>query len=190
MPGIIITLDGNSSGYSAMLTKSLTETKAVATQMQVSLNKQISVLQAAQSTAVPGSSNALAISQRLSAAQTELAQSEAVKMLAIKRASGVQLSLADALRLKNAGLEYRSLGTVAAETEARKVAANRAADAKIIQQDFEKGRALQAEQDAEVAAAAEAEAEKVAALEASQMAQLSIVARGYGARASFGGHGG
>lgn len=71
-------------------------------------------------------------------------QQDAVASLARQRAAGVQLSLADALRLKAAGLEYRSLGTVAAETEAWKVVANRTAMDKITQQEHEQATAEQA----------------------------------------------
>jgi|GEM_PF-6741760 len=166
MPGLIVTLDGSSTGYEAMLARSVGQAKAAGKEISLSLSQQIAVLEVAKTKAVPGSRGDLAIDRRLAAARTELAKDTEIQILAIKRAAGVQLSAAEAMRLREAGLEYRALGIVAAETEAWKIAANKQAMAKVISQEHEAAMMLQVAQDEEVAAVEAAEAAKIAANQA------------------------
>lgn len=166
MPGIVITLTGSSAGYERMLQASVAQAKTAGREIAVSLRSKIAVLEQAALTTAPGSAGGIAIQERLTAARLELARTEAVQMLAIKRASGVQLSLAEALQLKQAGLEYRSLTTVAAEAEAMKVAANKRAMDAVMQQEMEEARMEMALQDEKIAAA-----EKAAALKAETAAE-------------------
>ena len=112
-----------------MLQNSVAQAKMAGKEIQLSLKSQIAILDNAEKSAQ--GQNLFAIQQRLSAARTELAKEEDIKILAMNRAAGVQLSLAQAMRLKEAGLEYRSLTTVAAEAEAMKVAANRSEERRV-----------------------------------------------------------
>ncbi len=190
-PGLMFRIGGTlDPTFKTALASSVEQAKVAGVAVQNSLRTQVGLLEKAASGMTPGSVGQLAAAKRLSEAKLALQATEDVKMLAMKRAAGVQLSLAEALRLKEAGLEYRSLGTVAAEVEAEKIAANKAAMAKIVQQEHEAAMAEDAIQMERIAAA-----EKVAAtksmlnaitlkeIEAENLALLEQVAIGNGAAA-------
>ena len=150
-----------------MLQNSVAQAKMAGKEIQLSLKSQIAILDNAEKSAQ--GQNLFAIQQRLSAARTELAKEEDIKILAMNRAAGVQLSLAQAMRLKEAGLEYRSLTTVAAEAEAMKVAANKRAMEAVMQQEHEEAM-LETVIQAERVAAAEAAAEAIKVADAEAVA--------------------
>ena len=127
MPGLVLTLGGRmDASLKGVLAQSVAEGKAAGAALQASLNRQEAMLAKA-----PGSPNAtanvMANESRLAAEKIALAKNTDLQILASNRAAGVQLTLAESLRLKAAGMEYRSLAVVAAEAEAAKVAANKAA---------------------------------------------------------------
>ena len=180
MPGLIVSLGGSSTGYEAMLEKSVGQAKVAGASIQSALARQTS------GTGPNSAAAAIANEKRLAAAKVAIAKDSDLAILAANRLAGAQLTLAESLRLKNAGLEYRSLAAVAAEAEAEKVVSNRAAMDAIIRQEREEGIAYEVQQNMEVAAHAEAEAEKVAETKLAQEAMILAVAKGNGARAAIG----
>lgn len=149
-----------------MLSNSVSQAEVAGKKISLSLSKQIAVLETANVQA--GSQNAMAVAERLKIARLELAKDAAIQELAIKRASGVQLSLAESLRLKAAGLEYRSLTTVAAEAERFKVASNQKAMSDIVAQESSAAQAEAAIEDVRTN-------EHIAAIQARKLADAEAV---------------
>ena len=162
MPGLALTLGGRmDASLKGVLAQSVAEGKAASMAIQKDIYAQQKVINSLSLTKSSTEANAWEIVGR-----ERYVHQQMLKMRLLQSAQERALNQADVA------------ARVAAEAE--KVAANKAAMAKITQQEFEQGVAMQVEQEAEVAARIAAEAEKVAAVEAANL----LVARGFGASAN------
>ena len=146
-----------------------------------------------QSLGGPNSASAMiANEKKLAAEKISIAEKADLQILAANRAAGAQLTLSESLRLKKAGLEYRSLAAVAAETESKKVASHAAA---LAAQKAMDGNAVKAQiamtsgaLEWNLIASEKAAAEQAAASKAELLASAAISARGFGGGRGLLGH--